>query len=171
MTEDSTLLIGLCIGLVAYFGFRIFYNGSKQLPLPPGPKGLPLLGNLQDLPPAGMLEAFHWLKHKDLYGAILRTTLIPSKLPLTLCDQAQLVPSQSWARPLLSSTMQIWPLTYWTSDRPIIRQGLHRFLRVKCKATHSNNIGSYLIVNPGSVGKTHLHCQDTMTVSELTARI
>lgn len=44
-------------------------KASNRAPLPPGPKGLPLLGNLNDLPQPGVLEAHHWLKHKELYGA------------------------------------------------------------------------------------------------------
>ncbi|KAF4954397.1 hypothetical protein FSARC_12140 [Fusarium sarcochroum] len=76
MPESFTLLVGVCIGLVVYVGLRIFSNGPKRAPLPPGPKGLPLLGNLRDLPPSGVLEAFHWLKHKDLYGPISSVTVM-----------------------------------------------------------------------------------------------
>ncbi|KAM0229934.1 hypothetical protein ACHAPO_009656 [Fusarium lateritium] len=76
MTEYFTLLFGVCIGLVAYIGLRIFSDDRKRLPLPPGPKGLPLLGNLNDLPSNGVLEAFHWLKHKDLYGPISSVTVM-----------------------------------------------------------------------------------------------
>ncbi|KAH6994765.1 cytochrome P450 [Fusarium venenatum] len=76
MTESSTLLFGVCVSLAAYIGLRIFSNDPKRFPLPPGPKGLPLLGNLKDLPPSGVLEAFHWLKHKDLYGPISSVTVM-----------------------------------------------------------------------------------------------
>lgn len=39
---------------------------GERLPLPPGPKRLPLIGNLLDLPKG--LEGPHWAKHKALYG-------------------------------------------------------------------------------------------------------
>ncbi|KAL2170137.1 hypothetical protein VTG60DRAFT_5159 [Thermothelomyces hinnuleus] len=48
---------------------------SSKLPLPPGPKGLPLVGNVGDLPPKGGLEWQHWLKHKDVYGPISSVTV------------------------------------------------------------------------------------------------
>lgn len=38
--------------------------------LPPGPPGLPVLGNINDLPPPGRAEYLHWLKHKDEHGPI-----------------------------------------------------------------------------------------------------
>jgi hypothetical protein len=82
MIESWTLLVSICVGLVAYVGLRLISNDSKRPPLPPGPKGLPLLGNLNDLPPPGVVEAFHWLKHKELYGAILEPNLILGKLRL-----------------------------------------------------------------------------------------
>lgn len=48
---------------------------TSKLPLPPGPKGLPLIGNVGDLPPKGGLEWQYWLKHKDLYGPISSVTV------------------------------------------------------------------------------------------------
>ncbi|KAI3393133.1 hypothetical protein diail_4701 [Diaporthe ilicicola] len=38
--------------------------------LPPGPKPLPIVGNLKDLPPGGAPEYQHWLKLKAAYGPI-----------------------------------------------------------------------------------------------------
>ncbi|KLO17020.1 cytochrome P450 [Schizopora paradoxa] len=47
---------------------------NKSLPLPPGPKRKPLIGNLLDLP-QGELDWIHWFKHKDLYGPISSVTI------------------------------------------------------------------------------------------------
>lgn len=69
-------------GLIIIFGLIIAYviNRSVQSrpgrPLPPGPKGIPILGNISDLPKPGMLECHHWLKHKDLYGPISSITVL-----------------------------------------------------------------------------------------------
>ncbi|KAF1842847.1 cytochrome P450 [Cucurbitaria berberidis CBS 394.84] len=71
-------------GLFALFGIVVAYvinrltqsNNGRGRPLPPGPKGLPLLGNVNDLPKPGMLECHHWLKHKDLYGPISSITVL-----------------------------------------------------------------------------------------------
>lgn len=69
MTGLSTLILGSAIGVVIVVILkRSFSRTNGNPPLPPGPKGLPLAGNLNDLPKPGVLEAHHWLKHKDLYG-------------------------------------------------------------------------------------------------------
>ncbi|KAG5756938.1 hypothetical protein H9Q70_000477 [Fusarium xylarioides] len=70
MFEALDFILGLTLGLLIYIGFQIVDNASKRAPLPPGPKGLPLVGNLNDLPPPGVFEAHHWLKLKDLYGPL-----------------------------------------------------------------------------------------------------
>ncbi|SCO50103.1 related to O-methylsterigmatocystin oxidoreductase [Fusarium fujikuroi] len=49
---------------------------SKIPPLPPGPKGLPFLGNIRDLPPPGTLEWPHWQSHKEKYGPITSVTVL-----------------------------------------------------------------------------------------------
>jgi len=72
----STGLIVL-LGIFAAFVInRLVRSNNHEHPLPPGPKGIPFLGNVNDLPPAGMLECHHWLKHKDIYGPISSVTVL-----------------------------------------------------------------------------------------------
>lgn len=61
-----TIILGLTVIM------RTFTN--KRANLPPGPRGKFLIGNLFDLPSSGTQEWLHWLKHKNLYGAILSSS-------------------------------------------------------------------------------------------------
>ncbi|KAI1813707.1 cytochrome P450 oxidoreductase OrdA-like protein [Poronia punctata] len=54
-------------------------TAKKKGPLPPGPKGLPLVGNMFDLPSEGQ-EWMHWLKHKDQYGPISSVTALSNTI-------------------------------------------------------------------------------------------
>lgn len=67
------VLVGI---FAAYLIHRFLRSEQHELPLPPGPKGIPLLGNLKDLPEPGVLECHHWLKHKDVYGPISSVTVL-----------------------------------------------------------------------------------------------
>jgi hypothetical protein len=58
----------LATALVVAVVIKHFAGKKKNGPLPPGPKGLPLIGNILDLPTGKEHEWKHWLKHKDLYG-------------------------------------------------------------------------------------------------------
>lgn len=62
--------------LAIFFGIVVLYVISRPSrgkgagrPLPPGPKGIPIIGNINDMPKPGVLECHHWLQHKELYGA------------------------------------------------------------------------------------------------------
>lgn len=68
-----TAIALLFLFLVLLFLTQTLHPGPKQTyALPPGPPGLPILGNLFDLPPTtgSQPEYLHWLAHKDRYGPI-----------------------------------------------------------------------------------------------------
>lgn len=71
MSPTILVVVGAIAIIAAYFIKRL-----SQAPLPPGPAGIPLLGNVNDLPKPGELEYMHWLKHKDLYGPISSITVL-----------------------------------------------------------------------------------------------
>ena len=61
------LLLG---GLGIYIIKSLLTPKATPAPLPPGPKPKPIIGNVADLPPAGVQEWVHWGKFKELYGPI-----------------------------------------------------------------------------------------------------
>ncbi|KAF4422100.1 O-methylsterigmatocystin oxidoreductase [Fusarium acutatum] len=73
----STSLI-LVTAILASLSFLLVKHVQrpKKPPLPPGPKGLPLLGNIRDLPPPGTLEWPHWQSHKEKYGPITSVSVL-----------------------------------------------------------------------------------------------
>ncbi|KAI1175969.1 cytochrome protein [Nemania sp. FL0916] len=76
MAQNSIIM--LLIAFVMFVGVKILFGMTKKKPgpLPPGPKGWPLLGNIADFPKPGELEWEHWLKHKDTYGPISSVTVL-----------------------------------------------------------------------------------------------
>jgi hypothetical protein len=64
--------------LVVYY--VLFPKKKTGLDLPPGPKPLPIVGNVFDLPPAGTAEYKHWAKFKDLYGPISSINVLGTPL-------------------------------------------------------------------------------------------
>lgn len=74
MTGDlqfGSFTMNVVIGLVmTVAGSYYVYakTATNRRPLPPGPKGWPVIGNINDLPPPGVREWEFWYEHKDKYG-------------------------------------------------------------------------------------------------------
>ncbi|KAL7954630.1 cytochrome P450 [Trichoderma compactum] len=65
------------IVLIGVLVYSLFFRGKRALlPLPPGPKPLPILGNIRDIPPKGVPDFLHWLTFKDKYGPISSITIL-----------------------------------------------------------------------------------------------
>lgn len=65
--STTDYVVGLSGVLLVLYLISKKLRGNK-LPLPPGPKPLPILGNILDFPKHGVHEARFWTKHKALYG-------------------------------------------------------------------------------------------------------
>lgn len=64
-------LVAFVVSILAGFYVSARWTTAKQRALPPGPKGWPVLGNINDMPPAGVPESEFWLEHKDKYGQLV----------------------------------------------------------------------------------------------------
>jgi hypothetical protein len=66
LTLFDTVLVGLAVFCVV----KILNSWRSRPPLPPGPKGYPIIGNLLDMPPQ---DSQAWLKYAELgekYGML-----------------------------------------------------------------------------------------------------
>ncbi|KAK9780194.1 putative Cytochrome P450 [Seiridium cardinale] len=74
------------IGLVACL--RQWSRRKTTSKLPPGPNPLPIIGNILDLPPKGVPEFQHWLKHGKAYGPMTSITIMGQTLVIIYERQA-----------------------------------------------------------------------------------
>lgn len=71
------LLVPIAVFLLAITVLHVLtklWLNRYVLPLPPGPRGLPILGNVSDMPKPDVLECHHWFEHKKKYGPISSVT-------------------------------------------------------------------------------------------------
>jgi len=63
-----------------YFLYQHLTKKQSSLPLPPSPPGLPIVGNIKDLPPPDKPAYLHWLPYKDTCGPIARISVLDKTL-------------------------------------------------------------------------------------------
>jgi cytochrome P450 len=73
MGMASTLIIQALIALVSLIIYQQLFRKSKNLP--PGPKGVPLIGNIFDVPSKDTTDTDHWRSMTDKYGPITSINL------------------------------------------------------------------------------------------------
>ncbi|KAE8825852.1 hypothetical protein PTNB73_09362 [Pyrenophora teres f. teres] len=67
----SPTTLAVLLGIVGLYVINRYVRSKRnRLPLPPGPKGIFLLGNINDMPKPGVVDAHHWLEHKKLYDVV-----------------------------------------------------------------------------------------------------
>lgn len=71
----TSLILGGIVAVLGLIAYRhaIRQGRGQQFP---GPRPLPLLGNIRDFPPSGTPEYVHWLQHKDAYGGVSSVTVM-----------------------------------------------------------------------------------------------
>ncbi|KAJ5970957.1 Cytochrome P450 E-class group I [Penicillium vulpinum] len=71
------VLLSLLLGALVLYVTKILFTRQRPVaPLPPGPRPIPVLGNIYDLPPSGTQDCMHWLKHKEAYGPVSSITVM-----------------------------------------------------------------------------------------------
>ena len=67
-TMSAAVWTGIFFALAGFYLANFYSRKRQQLPLPPGPRPKPIIGNLSDLPNSTEKDWEFWLKHKRLYG-------------------------------------------------------------------------------------------------------
>ncbi|KAM5349732.1 hypothetical protein ACJ41O_006237 [Fusarium nematophilum] len=78
----------IALALLGVFLYFLYSRWKTGRGLPPGPKPLPIVGNIRDLPTPGTPEYQHWIKFKDIYGPISSVTVLGTTLVILHSSQA-----------------------------------------------------------------------------------
>ncbi|EGU78724.1 hypothetical protein FOXB_10751 [Fusarium oxysporum f. sp. conglutinans Fo5176] len=73
MLSAILFLVGVALAI-------LYLRTRPRKNLPPGPKPLPILGNIRDMPDGTTPEYQHWIKFKDLYGPISHVSILGQSL-------------------------------------------------------------------------------------------
>ncbi|KAJ0417659.1 cytochrome P450 [Aspergillus carlsbadensis] len=73
-------LTGLISLYLLWLVLRRPSSRAHSQPLPPGPKPLPIIGNVRDMPSPDSPDWLHWLKHKELYGPISTVSVLGQRI-------------------------------------------------------------------------------------------
>ncbi|KAG7119606.1 Cytochrome monooxygenase CLM2 like protein [Verticillium longisporum] len=142
----SLLLPWAAVALLSYLVYQ-YLNERRRLPLPPGPKPLPIVGNVNDFPPIDMAEHQHWAKHKDLYGPISSVTVLGKTLILINDQQMAHDLLEKFASKTSGRPSMVFANEFCGYDKTVISQGntevfrryrklMHRELGTKAAAAH-----------------------------------
>lgn len=72
MPQLDALAVSAAVLLIFLYLKRNNARSSYKLPLPPGPKGLPVIGNLLDMPTSFEWETYHkWSKELGMFSLLM----------------------------------------------------------------------------------------------------
>ncbi|PYH88101.1 cytochrome P450 [Aspergillus ellipticus CBS 707.79] len=145
---ETAVLAGLSI---LWLLGRLLLRQKSPGPLPPGPKGKPIIGNLADLPPPGTQEWKHWLGFKKLYGPISSITILgqtivilnDSRIAFDLFDKRSTIyssrPRMTFAGEIVgwSNIMAMQP---YNARFRAYRKAMHRVLGSKVSTARFNDL-------------------------------
>ncbi|KAI0547807.1 cytochrome protein [Xylaria curta] len=133
LLKGSLLVTLLLVGVILIPAARKIKRG----PLPPGPKGWPLVGNVTDLPQRGVREWEHWLKHKDLYGPISSVTALGTTIILVHSHELASELFEKRSAKYSSRTRLVFggEMVGWSNLTGLLKYDRH--FRAQRKAVHS----------------------------------
>jgi hypothetical protein len=156
ISHSNFIMSGMLVtGVVAWLGLLFYYHYNRKKnaspSLPPGPKPLPILGNIFDLPPPGIPEFQHWLKFKDLYGPISSITVLGQTIIIlsdkqTTDDILNKMSLKTSSRPRSFFAYEMCGFENFTSGRPydatfrLHRKLMHQQAGTKAIASQYNHI-------------------------------